>query len=114
MASAQDFINRIKKIEGVAGCLLIREDGTTLARTHRFPDEYSTLLILSTQHAESIQAAAGASYTSFLSFHRAGGNHYHVFKFQKFYLGVAQAQECDQIKLLAKLSQILEKLRHDE
>jgi len=107
MASAKDFVNRIKTLEGVAGCLLVRDDGTMLARTHRFPDEYATLFILANQYAENIQAAAGSSYLKFLSFYRAGGNHYHVFKFQNFYLGVAQARECDQVKLLGQLDQIL-------
>lgn len=114
MASAKDFINRIKTVEGVAGCLLVRDDGTMLARTHRFPDEYSTLLILSTQYAENIQGAAGFSYLRFLSFYREGGNHYHIFKFQKFYLGVAQARECDQVKMLNRLDQILGAIKNDE
>ncbi len=114
MASAKDFINRIKMVEGVAGCLLIRADGTILARTHKFPDEYSTLLILSMQYAEEIQSGAGASFIRFISFFRGGGNHYHVFRFQKFYLGVAQAQKCDQVKMLARLEHMLAKVKSDE
>jgi len=107
MASVEEFIKRIKAIEGVAACLLTRDDGTMLARTHRFSNEHTTLLILSMQLAGNIRESAGFSYLRFLSFYREGGNHFHVFRFQKFYLGVAQARECDQMKLLNRLEQML-------
>jgi len=47
MASAREFIAHIDKVDGVAGCLLVRKDGLLLGQTIDDPEIYSTLLVIS-------------------------------------------------------------------
>ena len=46
MATAKEFVARVNKIDGVSGCLLIRDDGALLGQAIDDPEIYSTLLVL--------------------------------------------------------------------
>jgi hypothetical protein len=94
MATAKEFIAQVEKVDGVAGCLLVREDGLLLGQTIDDPEIYSTLLVISGNRAHGIMESAGFSYCRHLSFNRANKRHFYVFPIDKFLLGVAQRSDC--------------------
>lgn len=94
MATAKEFVDRISNIEGVSGCLLVREDGEILGRSLEDPDLYTSLMIHGGISARGIMDKVGFSYCRYLSFNREGKEHFHLFPIDKFYLGVIQTSEC--------------------
>lgn len=94
MATAKEFVERISEIDGVEGCVLVREDGEILGRSLEDPDLYTSLMILGTSSARGIMDKVGFSYCRYLSFCREGKRHFYLFPIDKFCLGVIQTPEC--------------------
>jgi hypothetical protein len=94
MATAGDFITHVDKVDGVDGCLLVRDDGVLLGQTIDDPEIYSTLLVISGGRATEVMDSAGFSYCRHLSFNRTNKQHFYVFPIDKFLLGVAQRPDC--------------------
>jgi hypothetical protein len=94
MATAKEFVARITEIDGVSGCVLVREDGEIIGRSLDDPDLYASLMILGGTSARGIMDKVGFSYCRYLSFNREGKQHFHLFPIDKFYLGVVQTPEC--------------------
>lgn len=94
MATAKEFVARITEVEGVDGCVLVREDGEILGGTLEDPDLYTSLMILGGTSACGIMDKVGFSYCRHVSFNRNGKQHFNLFPIGKFYLGVLQASDC--------------------
>lgn len=94
MATAKDFIAHVDKVDGVEGCLLLREDGALLGQTIDDPEIYSTLLLISSGGSGEVKKSAGFSYCRHLSFNRENKQHFHVFPIDKYLLGVTQRSDC--------------------
>ena len=94
MATAKEFVARISEVDGVAGCVLVREDGEILGCNLEDPDLYASLMILGGTSACGIMDKVGFSYCRHLSFNRNGKQHFNLFPIGKFYLGVIQAPDC--------------------
>ncbi len=94
MATARDFVVRVGQIDGVAGCMLMREDGELLEYNLEDPDFYTSLMLLGGVSAQGIMDKAGFSHCRHLSFHRAGKENFHLFPIDRFYLGVLQSPDC--------------------
>ena len=94
MATAKEFIAHVDKVDGVAGCLLVRDDGMLLGQSIDDPEVYSTLLVISGSRALDVMESAGFSYCRHLSFNRSNKQHFYVFPIDRFLLGVAQRTDC--------------------
>ncbi len=94
MATAKEFVARISEIDGVASCVLVREDGEILGGNLGDPDLYAPLMVLGGTSACGIMDKVGFSYCRHLSFNRNGKEHFILFPIGKFYLGVIQAPDC--------------------
>ena len=94
MATVKEFIAHVDKVDGVAGCLLVRNDGMLLGQSIDDPEIYSTLLVISGNQALEVMESSGFSYCRHLSFNRANKQHFYVFPIDKFLLGVAQRSDC--------------------
>lgn len=94
MATAKEFVARISDVDGVSGCVLVREDGEILGRSLNDPDLYTSLMILGGTSARGIMDKVGFSYCRYLSFSREGKQHFYLFPIDKFYLGVIQTPDC--------------------
>ena len=94
MATASEFIARVSAIEGVDGCLLVRDDGHLLAQSIEDAETYSSLLVISGGYARDVMLNAGFSYCRFVSFHRGGNRNFHVFPIDRYLLGVVQSPNC--------------------
>ena len=94
MATAKDFVARISQVDGVAGCLLTRDDGLLLGQTLEDPEVYSTLMQISGGQAYDIMNKIGFSYCRHLSFSRASNRHFYVFPIGKYLLGIVQRTDC--------------------
>ena len=90
MATAKEFVARINKIDGVAGCLLVRSDGALLDQTIEDPEVYSTLLVISGSLSREIMEKTGFSYCRHLSFNLSSKRSFYVFPIDKYLLGVVQ------------------------
>lgn len=94
MATAKDFISRVSHVDGVAGCLLIRDDGVLLGQTLEDPEVYSTLMQISGGLAHDIMNKIGFSYCRHLSFSRVNNRHFYLFPIDKYLLGIVQRTDC--------------------
>jgi hypothetical protein len=90
MATAGEFVTQINKIDGVSGCLLVRNDGVLLGQTIDDPEIYSTLLLISGGLSREIMENTGFSYCRHLSFSRSRKRNFYVFPIDKYLLGVVQ------------------------
>ncbi|HYL81952.1 MAG TPA: roadblock/LC7 domain-containing protein [Candidatus Acidoferrum sp.] len=61
MASLQDFSEKISKVLGVKGYLLLKRDGKILSQNIRVPDRLSAMVVICALTAESATTAAGLS-----------------------------------------------------
>lgn len=94
MATAKEFVARIAAIDGVAGCLLAREDGEILGGNLEDADHYAALMILGGTSACGIMDKVGFSHCGHVSFNRKGRQHFTLFPIGKYYLGVLQSPDC--------------------
>ena len=94
MATAKEFISHVDRVDGVAGCLLVRNDGRLLGQSIDDPEIYSTLLLISGGRATEVMDSAGFSYCRHLSFNRETKRNFYVFPIDTFLLGVAQRSDC--------------------
>lgn len=94
MATAKEFIEHVDKVDGVSGCLLVRDDGILLGQTIDDPEIYSTLLVISGNCANEVMDGVGFSYCRHLSYSRENKHHFYVFPIDKFLLGVVQHTDC--------------------
>jgi len=94
MATAKDFVARISHVDGVAGCLLIKNDGVLLGQTLKDPEVYSTLMLIGGGQANDIMNKIGFSYCRHLSFSRLNNRHFYVFPIDNYFLGVVQRSDC--------------------
>jgi hypothetical protein len=95
MANENQFLKRICRINGVAGCLLIRRDGVLLGHAIDAPDDYSELLQVGGTLGSELMKNSGFSYFRHLSFSRENQRNFHVFPIDKFLLGIEQRAECE-------------------
>lgn len=94
MATAREFIASVSQIDGVAGCVLLREDGQTLGFSLEDPDLYSSLMLMAGKIAQNIMDKVGFSSCRYLGFSRAGKEHFYLFTIDHFYLGIVQTPDC--------------------
>lgn len=107
MATAKDFVDRISQIDGVAGCLLVRDDGLVLGQTLDDPEVYSTLMQISSGLSENIMSNVGFSHCQYLSFNRTNMQNFYIFPIDKYLLGVVQQENSSLSFLLEKVFQLI-------
>ena len=110
MATANEFIARISAIEGVEGCLLVRDDGQLLAQSIEDAETYSSLLVISGGYAREIMLKAGFSYCRFLSFRCEGNQNFHVFPIDRYFLGVVQSPDCRLSEMIDNVTQLVSRV----
>lgn len=107
MATAQEFIQRIDNIEGVAGCLLIRNDGRLHGQTLTDLETYSNMLVVAGGLADGVMESAGFSCCRYLCFHRTDEQHFYIFPIDRFLLGVAVNVDCSIPTMLKTISRLI-------
>ena len=103
MATAKDFVGRISKVSGVAGCLLVKTDGVLLGQTIDDPEVYSTLMMIGAGLAGDIMEKIGFTYCRHISFGRENNRHFYVFPIDQYLLGVVQKSDCQVQKMLDEI-----------
>ena len=114
MATVKDFLTRIKNIEGVAGCLLIKKDGSLLGHIIKEPEKFPPLLIICGNYARDIMEKTGFAHCQSITFNRQSGHNFHIFLFQQYYLGITQTRDCPLKDMLAKVNHLLSLVKGDE
>lgn len=95
MATANEFIEHIARVDGVAGCLLVRSSGQLLGQmTIDAAEDYATLMALCSNLSAGVMESVGFSYCRHICFTRSDQNHFYVFPIDKFLLGVTQNSDC--------------------
>ena len=110
MATAKDFVGRIDQIDGVAGCLLVKNDGALLGRTVDDPEVYSALLQISAGLSADIMERIGFSYCRYVSFNRTNNQNFYVFPINSYLLGVVQNENCSVATMLETVYQFIDKV----
>lgn len=107
MATVKEFLTRINEIEGVAGCLLVKGDGSLIGQMVKDAEMLSSLLLLSGKYAQNIMLKAGFSYCRSLCFNRETGENFYMFALNTYYLGVVQTPGSSTEKMTAKVNHLL-------
>lgn len=94
MATAKNFITQITRIDGVADCILIRNDGRLRARPNKSFINHSALMIESCKLTSDIMKSSGFGHYRHLCFNRENNQHFYIFPIDKFLLGVVQQGDC--------------------
>ncbi len=113
MATAKDFVGRISQIAGVAGCLLVRDDGLVLDQTVDDIKGYSDLLQTSSGLASDIMVSVGFSHCHYISFNRVNNQTFYIFPIDKYLLGVVQQADCSVAAMLERVSQLIGRVSTD-
>jgi hypothetical protein len=107
MASAKDFVDRIDQIDGVAGCVLVKEDGMLLGKTLDDSEVYSTLLQVTSGLSADIMTNVGFSYCRYVSFTRLNMQNFYVFPIDKYLLGIVQQADCSASAMLDRVYHLI-------
>ena len=107
MATAVDFVDRVNQINGVAGCVLVKNDGTLLGKTLDDSEVYSTLLQVTSGLSGDIMSNVGFSYCRYVSFNRPNMQNFYVFPIEKYLLGVVQQPDCSVAAMLEKVYHLI-------
>lgn len=107
MATAKDFVVRISKVNGVAGCLLIKQDGTLIGRAIEDPENYTKLMQISGSLAREIQDNIGASNCRSVHFGRQGEDAFYVFPIDNYLLGVVAHPDTERIAMLEEIFRLI-------
>lgn len=107
MATIKEFLARINKIEGVTGCLLVKNDGHILAHLVDNPIDYSSLITICSKYALTIMETSGFSFFRSLSFAQDKGQGFHLFPLQQYYLGIIQQPDYPAEKVINHVNHLL-------
>lgn len=110
MANAKEFVDHVAKIEGVAGCLLVRNDGVLLGQSIDDPEAYATLMVLGGTQGQEIMERLGFSFCRHISFRRQNKQHLYVFPIEHYFLGVLQSGEVASANLLDGIHRLLDRV----
>ena len=110
MATAKDFVERINRIAGVAGCLLVRNDGQVISQTVDDNEVDSDLLQISSGLARDIMTNVGFSHCHYISFNRVNNQTFYIFPIEKYLLGVTQQADCSVADMLDQVSRLVGKV----
>lgn len=110
MANAKDFVTNIIQINGVAECLLIRNDGVLLARANVDSRNYSSLMIASEEAISGIMKTSGFGNCRHLSFNRESEQHFYIFPIDKYLLGVKQSSNCSIPDMLKAIYSLIDRV----
>ncbi len=111
MATLQDFVQRVRRIKGVARFLLLRSDGRLLAHNLERPEGFSELMPLIGLGSRSIQKSMGFSRFNYFMVGRKQGENFLVFSLGSYQLGVEVAPECSGPEVADGIMELLRKTR---
>ncbi len=107
MAAINKLLTRIKAIEGVDGCILVKADGHVLGHLVDNPDIYSSLVAISDKYAKDIMEQSGFTFLRSLSFGRVGNHGFHMFPVNNYYVGVVQGPGYPQDQMIKQVNHLL-------
>lgn len=110
MANAKDFVANIIQIDGVAECLLIRNDGVLLAREGEALKNYSSLIIESGEAISGIMQTSGFGNCRYIKFIRENNRHFYIFPIGRYLLGVKQKSECNIPDMIKTVFSLIERV----
>lgn len=110
MATAKDFVSRVDQIDGVAGCLLIKENGASLGQTLDDVDTYSSLLLNSVELSNEVMEKTGFSYCRHISFQRSNDENFYIFPIRNYLLGVLLNADCSEPVMLEQVAQLINRV----
>ena len=110
MATAKDFVKRINQFVGVAGCVLIRDDGSLVDGTSDDVEGYSSLLQVSSDLAGDIMNSTGFSHCRYISFQRINNQCFYVFPIDQYLLGIIQQADCSVSEMLEQVFYLIDKV----
>jgi len=113
MADAKVFVERVKQTEGVAGCLLLKDDGTLLGRVLDDAETYTSLMLTTAGLAENIMDKVGFSYCRYVSFNRTNNQAFYIFPIDQYLLGIVQKADCSVAGMLDRVYQLIGRVSTD-
>jgi len=110
MATAKDFVARIDQIDGVNGCLLIKDGGSCLGQTLDNIDAYADLIQDSVKLANDIMEKNGFSFCRNICFQRGDNGSFYIFPIRNYFLGVLLDADCSRSTILERVYQLINRV----
>ena len=107
MANASDFVDRVSRIDGIVGCVLIRNDGKKIAQSLDNPEAYTAIMQKSNVISGEVMDSIGFSYCRYVSFTEENYNEFYVFPIENYLLGVVKLAECSLEVMLETVYQLI-------
>ncbi len=113
MADAKVFVDRVKHMDGVLGCLLVKDDGALLGRALDDAETYTSLMVFAAGLVEDIMDKVGFSYCRYVSFNRSNNQTFYIFPIDKYLLGIVQQADCSVVNMLEQVYQLIGRVSTD-
>jgi hypothetical protein len=110
MATAKDFVARVDQVDGVTGCLLIKENGVSLGQTLDDVDTYTSLLLDSVKLSNEVMEKTGFSYCRHISFQRSSEESFYIFPIKNYLLGVLLNADCSEPVMLEQVARLINRV----
>ena len=108
MATIQDFTNRLMKIAGVNGYILVRHDGHIITHNVENPESLSSMIVFSGLSCEALKTVAGTTYFSYFMLTRETMEKFFIFPIDNFFLGIFQSADAYSPDLVNKITQFIQ------
>jgi|GEM_PF-1767310 predicted regulator of Ras-like GTPase activity (Roadblock/LC7/MglB family) len=106
--SLDDFVEKVSKVQGVRGYLVLRRDGQILAQNVRMADKLSAMVVLCGLRCESIMTATGLSGFRCLVLARGKKEKLLVFPAKQFFLLVIEGTDVYAPDLLKDIEEVIQ------
>lgn len=107
MATLQEFVGELRRVEGVGGYLLVRRDGHLLAHNVEDPEGMASLVAVVGLTAGKVQADLGLQDFRYLVFGGEEGYQFLLFSLGNYFLGIAPAAPADGPQVTATMIRFL-------
>lgn len=110
MATAKDFIDRLGRINNVAGCLLVKQDGTLISTTVNDPERYVRMMVTCRDLVLEASGDVSVGSCCCLGFHGSGESNFYIFPINTYVLGVFARSAGESAKLLSEIRYLISRV----
>ena len=111
MATIEDLVNGIQKVQGLDGYIIVKQDGQVLSHNVANAEPLSALVVMGGLNSNIIKTDVGASLFKYLAIARKTNERLLVFPLGTFWLGLLQRQEAYTPDIINKVQAMINGMR---
>ncbi|MEN6320568.1 MAG: hypothetical protein ABFD82_17660 [Syntrophaceae bacterium] len=111
MATIEDLVNGIQRIQGLDGYAIVKQDGQVLSHNVANVESLSALIVMSGLNGNIIQTDVGASLFKYLVIARKTNERLLVFPIGNLWLGLLQRKDTYTPDIISKVQFLINELK---